>query len=251
MSKAKKAADDIFLSTNSVVGVYQMDLASFDSVRRTSEVLKRQEPQIHILINNAGVMMCPEWRTTDGYELQFGTNHLGHFLFTLLLLHNLKAAAPSRIINLSSIAHTQGRMHWEDLNMTENYDPKEAYCQSKLANILFTRKLAKMLEGTRVTTYAVHPGVVQTELGRHLEHSVNRFIHWAFHFFGRIFFKTVRKGAQTTIYCAVDESLSQETGQYYSDCKRKEPHNNASNEYDAEKLWEISAKIVSMDQFAL
>ncbi|XP_063606922.1 retinol dehydrogenase 13-like [Penaeus indicus] len=251
LDKARSAAEEINKETGSTVGVYHLDLASLESIRSTAAALRDTEPQIHVLINNAGVMMCPRWETKDGFEMQLGTNHLGHFLLTLLLLDQMKAAAPSRIVNVSSIAHTQGRMHWDDLHFTESYDAKEAYCQSKLANVLFTRELGHRLKGTGVTTYSLHPGVVQTELGRHIHESVNSFIHWAFHFFGKFFFKTVVRGAQTTIYCAVDESLATQSGKYYSDCAEKRPHPNGVSDEDAKRLWDTSLQLVGLDQYSV
>lgn len=247
LQKARTAAEEIHEETGNPVVVHHMDLASLQSIRSTAEILKDTEPNIHILINNAGVMMCPRWETKDGFEMQLGTNHLGHFLLTMLLLDQLKASAPARIINVSSIAHTQGRMHWDDLHLKQQYNAKEAYCQSKLANVLFTRELAKNLQGTNVTTYSLHPGVVQTELGRHIHQSVNGFIHWAFHFFGNFFFKTVTRGAQTTIYCAVDESLATQSGKYYSDCAEKQPHPLALRDDEARRLWDVSIQLVGLN----
>ncbi|XP_011909369.1 PREDICTED: retinol dehydrogenase 13 [Cercocebus atys] len=127
-----------------------------------------QEERVDILINNAGVMRCPHWTTEDGFEMQFGVNHLGHFLLTNLLLDKLKASAPSRIINLSSLAHVAGHIDFDDLNwQTRKYDTKAAYCQSKLAIVLFTKELSRRLQGSGVTVNALHPGVARTELGRH------------------------------------------------------------------------------------
>ncbi|CAL4088042.1 unnamed protein product, partial [Meganyctiphanes norvegica] len=249
LDKARVAAEEIHHETGSTVGVFQLDLASLESIRNTADTLKQAEPNIHILINNAGVMMCPRWETKDGFEMQLGTNHLGHFLLTLMLLEQIKNSAPARIVNVSSIAHTQGKMNWDDLMNEKNYDAKEAYCQSKLANILFTKELAKRLSGTGVTCYSLHPGVVQTELGRHIHESVNGFIHWAFHFCGNFFFKTVVQGAQTSIYCAVDESISKHSGKYYSDCAEKRPNSQALNEEDATKLWEKSLHLVGLEHY--
>ncbi|XP_026953127.1 retinol dehydrogenase 13 isoform X1 [Sagmatias obliquidens] len=127
-----------------------------------------EEERVHILINNAAVMRCPHWTTEDGFEMQLGVNYLGHFLLTNLLLDKLKASAPSRVINLSSLAHVAGHIDFEDLNWEKRkYDTKAAYCQSKLAVVLFTKELSRRLQGTGVTVNALHPGVARTELGRH------------------------------------------------------------------------------------
>lgn len=121
-----------------------------------------------MLINNAGVMRCPQSTTKDGIETQLGVNHMGHFLLTNLLVDVLKQSAPSRIVVLSSIAHTRGTINQTDLNLSQAYDEAAAYNQSKLANVLFTRELAKRLAGSGVTVNAVHPGIVDTELMRHM-----------------------------------------------------------------------------------
>lgn len=126
------------------------------------------EPKLDILINNAGVMMCPKMMTRNGFEVQIGVNHLGHFLLTNLLLDRLITAAPSRIVVVSSLAHVFGSINKEDLNSEKSYNRYKAYFQSKLANILFTRYLAKKLDGTGVTVNALHPGAVNTELQRHI-----------------------------------------------------------------------------------
>ena len=154
-------------SGNNNVVFMQLDLASLDSVRNFATSVLDKEARIDILVNNAGIMACPYMKTADGFEMQFGVNHLGHFLLTNLLLDRLKEAPAARIVNVSSSAHQRGKINFEDLNSTKNYIPWSAYGQSKLANVLFTRSLAKHLEGTNVITNALHPGVIRTELARH------------------------------------------------------------------------------------
>lgn len=129
---------------------------------------KSERKELHILINNAGVMRCPKMLTKDGIELQLGTNHMAHFLLTNLLLDLLKQSAPSRIVNVSSLAHTRGQINVADLNSEQKYDSGDAYSQSKLANVLFTLELAKRLTNSGVTANSLHPGIVHTELGRHM-----------------------------------------------------------------------------------
>lgn len=244
LQKAEEAAKEISAETNNKVTTLKLDLASLSSVRTAAQQLIAQQPKIHILINNAGVMVCPQWKTEDGFEMQLGVNHLGHFLWTLLLLPTIRNSAPARIINLSSVAHEGGQINFDDIMMDKNYDATRAYCRSKLANILFTKSLDKQLAGTGVTTYAVHPGVVQTELGRHLNESTNRVIHDSFHFFGRFFFKTAEMGAQTSIHCATDESVTEQSGSYFSDCAVKVPNSKAEDMEVAEHLWNISEQLV-------
>ena len=155
-------------SKNEAVMFAQLDLASLQSVRDFATRILNQEPRIDILINNAGVLMCPYSKTEDGFELQFGVNHLAHFLLTNLLLDRLKEAPSARIINVSSMGHKCGKINFDDLQSEKSYSKFGAYSQTKLANILFTRSLAQRLKDTKVTAYSLHPGVVRTEIQRHL-----------------------------------------------------------------------------------
>ncbi|XP_058386262.1 retinol dehydrogenase 13 isoform X3 [Diceros bicornis minor] len=169
MEKCEAAAKDIRRETlNHHVNARHLDLASLKSIREFAAKIIEEEDQLHVLVNNAAVMRCPHWTTEDGFEMQFGVNYMGHFLLTNLLLDKLKASAPSRIINLSSLAHVAGHIDFDDLNWEKRkYDTKAAYCQSKLAIVLFTKELSRQLQGTGVTVNALHPGVARTELGRH------------------------------------------------------------------------------------
>ena len=156
LEKANQAREDLMAETGCTeIHVRELDLSSLDSVRTFASNFLKEEQRLDILINNAGVMACPKASTKDGFELQLGTNHLGHFLLTNLLLDRLKASTPSRVVNLSSLAHRFGTINKRDLNSEKSYNQVTAYCQSKLANVLFTRELAKRLQGTGVTTYAV------------------------------------------------------------------------------------------------
>ena len=158
--------------------------------------------------------MCPEWRTVDGFEYQFGTNHLGHFLLTQLLLDKLRAAAAgtARIVNVSSLAHVQGRIHFENINLTGCYSPTESYAQSKIANVLFSRELARKLANDKINVYSLHPGIISTELARHFSPTLKRILVY----FEKFLFIPPVIGAQTTLYCAFDEAVANETGLFYS-----------------------------------
>ena len=146
----------------------RLDLASLASVRQFSEEILQEESRIDILINNAGVMLTPYCLTEDGFEMQFGTNHLGHFLLTNLLLDRIKESAPSRIVNVSSTANYRGSLDFDNMMWANGgYTPWRSYDRSKLANVMFSRELAKRLEGTGVSTYSLHPGIINTELARH------------------------------------------------------------------------------------
>ncbi|XP_046443813.1 retinol dehydrogenase 12-like [Daphnia pulex] len=249
LNKAEEAADEIAKETGNKVTTLKLNLASLKSIRAAAEELRARHPQIHILINNAGIMTCPQWKTDDGFEMQFGVNHLGSFLWTLLLIDNIKQAAPSRIVNLSSLAHTRGKIYFDDLMLAKNYTPVRAYCQSKLANVLFTQELARRLEGTGVSVFAVHPGAVQTELARHINESMNSCVDGTLHFVSRYVFKTPEMGAQTSIYCATEESLTELSGHYFSDCAKKKPAKQANDKKAAERLWKMSEELVGLNSF--
>ena len=219
----------------------ELDLASIKSIQKFSKEFHELESELHILVNNAGVMACPKAITEDGFEMQLGTNHLGHFFLTNLLLDLLKASAPSRIVVVSSSGHKLSDINKDDLMSTKSYSKIKAYGQSKLANILFAKELAKRLEGTDVTVNSCHPGIVQTELGRHM-HSLLRPIYRKVL---KPFYKTTHEGAQTQIRLAVDPELRNVTGKYFSDCAEKEPSKAACNDKTAEWLWNKSTKLIN------
>ncbi|XP_026726342.1 retinol dehydrogenase 13-like [Trichoplusia ni] len=258
LDKAEAAKSDIekkckdLPDTGNIV-VEKCDLSSLNSVREFAKKVLDTEPQINILVNNAGVMMCPKGETEDGFETQFGTNHLAHFLLTLLLLPRIRNSTPARIVTVSSAAHTRYGINFDDLNYKKrSYSAAEAYSQSKIANVLFSQELAARLkehgiEG--INTYSLHPGVIKTELGRHLDDTLFWGARKTFGIFIGPFMKTPESGAQTTIYCAVDEKCAAETGLYYSDCVVKRPSSNGSNKEYAKKLWEMSAEMVKLGDY--
>ncbi|XP_067216943.1 retinol dehydrogenase 11 isoform X3 [Linepithema humile] len=230
MERANAAVDDIkrnpFLKADKQedntgdLAIYQLDLTSFASVKECAKNLLAKEPVIHILINNAGIAMFPFEKTVNGNEMHLQTNHLGHFLLTLLLLPRLQLSGfGCRIINVSSCTHWFGNINFDDINLEKSYGPWKAYTQSKLANILFTKELARQLAKAKITginVYALHPGLIPTEIARH---SGNTFFYGAdkcWTFWTWLLFKNVVQGAQTTIYCAIDEKAGEETGLYYS-----------------------------------
>ncbi|KAG5273162.1 hypothetical protein AALO_G00148350 [Alosa alosa] len=246
LAKATFAAEDIKeRSGNGDVVVKKLDLASLQSVRDLAKDVLKTEDRLDILINNAGVMSCPKWQTQDGFEMQFGVNHLGHFLLTNCLLDLLKKSTPSRIVNVSSLAHERAEMYFDDINLDKDYTPQKAYKQSKLANVLFSRELSKRLQGTGVTVYSLHPGIIHTELGRHFWPKLalwKRILYQPF----LLLIKTPKEGAQTTIYCAVEESLANESGLYYSDCERKPVAPQGQDDEAARQLWDMSASMVGL-----
>lgn len=240
------AADDIRKETGGDIKVCKLDLASLTSVRTCAKEILESEERVDILINNAGVMMCPYTKTEEGFEMQMGVNHLGHFLFTNLLLDKMKANKDhARIITLSSSAHNGGKIDLDDLHFKNKpYNSVMAYCHSKLANALFTHELAKRLKGSNVTCYAVHPGSVHTEIGRHLEEWLGFLKHILD--FILLFLKTPIQGAQTTVYCATESGIESQSGKYFADCAVKKAKKTASDDEMAEKLWQLSVKEVNL-----
>jgi len=203
------------------VDVMELDLASLDSVRRFVEVFKGKHTKLHGLVNNAGIMACPESKTTDGFETQFGVNHLGHFLLTELLLDVLQTSAPSRVVMVSSVAHAGLRgqpaeLHLDDLDFHQRtYDPVVSYNQSKLAIVLYARHLAKRLEGTGVTSVSVHPGWIRSNL---VQHAMPPFVQNVLMrpFGGFIGLMGAKDGAQTQLHCLLDDDVPAHNGAYYS-----------------------------------
>ncbi|NXD22535.1 RDH12 dehydrogenase, partial [Spelaeornis formosus] len=253
--KAEAAASEIRTETgNQQVIVKKLDLADTKSIREFAEKFLAEEKELHILINNAGVMLCPYSKTADGFEMHLGVNHLGHFLLTFLLLERLKQSAPARIVNVSSLAHHGGRIRFHDLQGEKCYNRGLAYCHSKLANVLFTRELARRLQGKfqrqaghlsawlseHLTANALHPGSVYSELVRH-----SFVMTWLWKIFS-FFLKTPCEGAQTSIYCAVAEELDSVTGQYFSDCQPAYVSPRGRDDEVAKKLWSVSCELLGI-----
>ncbi|XP_006868362.1 PREDICTED: retinol dehydrogenase 13 [Chrysochloris asiatica] len=249
MEKCEAAAKDIRGETlNHRVSARHLDLSSLKSIREFAKKIIAEEERVDILVNNAAVMRCPHWSTEDGFEMQFGVNYLGHFLLTNLLLDKLKASAPSRIINLSSLAHVVGHIDFDDLNWEQKkYDTKAAYCQSKLAVVLFTKELSRRLQGTGVTANALHPGVARTELGRHTAMHKSSLSSVTL---GPIFWLLVKSpqlAAQPSTYLAVAKELEGVSGKYFSGLKEQTPAPEAEDEAVARRLWDESARLVGLN----
>ncbi|XP_050534710.1 retinol dehydrogenase 13-like isoform X3 [Daktulosphaira vitifoliae] len=238
--------------------IEELDLSSFSSIKRCAKRILERENLIHLLINNAGLVMSKKILTEDGFETQFAVNYLGHFLFTCLLLPRIIYSSPARIINVSSMGHTYFKNYdFDDINYDlKDYYPMEAYCQSKLANILFTKELATRLAGTGVNVYCVNPGIVKTDIHRAFGYTCFQFNNFIFNFFllyslliSYFIMKTPHQGAQTTIHCAIDEKAGTETGLYYSECQVKEPSSVAKDIILAKKLWKKSLNMVGLTNF--
>ncbi len=244
------------------IEVRRLDLGDLASVAEFAAAFRADHAELHGLINNAGVMNTPKGSTKDGFETQLGVNHLGHFVLTNLLLEPLKAAGRARIVNLSSCFHDQamgrdGVIDLEDPNFERrSYDGWTAYAQSKLANVLHAKALARRLEGTGVTAVSVHPGWVRTNLIRNsmpvwVQNTIMRpFLRWS----GMI---EPWEGAQTSLFAALDPSVDEHPGAYYSQlgtyrdrsCNKggwpmRSPNPQAHDEQLAEDLWALSERLV-------
>jgi len=207
------------------------DLGSFAEVRRMAEEVRRLAPRLAVLLHNAGVFLKERRESVDGHELTFQVNHLSPFLLTALLRDHLVASAPARVITVASVAHTQGRLDFDDLDHRRRYSGYSAYAASKLANILFARALARRLAGTGVTSNALHPGVVSTKL-----------LHAGFAMRGM----PVEAGAETSIYLATAPEVAEVTGGYFVDARPATPSRDARDDRLGERLWEVSARLVGV-----
>lgn len=241
LQKAEEAKKNILkeLSDGGDVIVRHLDLSSMQSVRQFARETYEQESRLDILINNAAVSSMPKNITEEGLEFSYATNYVGPFLLTNLLLDLLKKSAPSRIVNLTSIMNALGKVDIDDLQGKKDYDPFSSYSNTKLMNILFTKELARKIEGTGVATCCVHPGAAGTEIFRDL---------WGTQLFTpflSFFFKTPKDGAQTTLYAA----MSEEMREFLSDSQVYD-HTRWINRsaYDqglCKKLWEATEAIIA------
>lgn len=214
------------------------DLASFASIREFATAFKKKYNNLHVLINNAGIWETKKNLTSDGIEKNFAVNHLAPFLLTNLLLDTIKASAPSRIVNVASDAHKQGKINFSDLEFEKKYSTLGSYAQSKLANILFTKKLSQKLKGTGVTTNCLHPGVVSTNLFDKMPKLLMGAMN--------LFMISPQKGAQTTLFLATSPQVEHVSGEYFAKSKSKKPAPQALRQDTADKLWEISEKYVGI-----
>ena len=228
-----------------------VDLADLATVRAFAARFLSQHDALHLLVNNAGVMYTPEGRTADGFETQFGTNHLGHFVLTNLLVPALVRGAPARVVNLSSGGHFGAGIDWDDPNFERRgYDKFGAYSQSKTANILFTVELDRRLAPHGVRAYAVHPGMIVTDLGRHmtrddfaeLRERAKRGPSG-----GLPAYKTIPAGAATSVWAATATELAGTGGVYLADCAVAPAAPHATDPGDARRLWALSERLVGQE----
>lgn len=223
------------------VEVVVADLSQKSEVERAANELKARLTRIDVLVNNAGAVFLDRRETKDGLEQTFALNHMAYFTLTMHLLDLLKASAPARIVNVSSDAHKGGKMRFEDLQLKQGFGGWAAYCQSKLANVLFTTELAKKLAGTGVTVNALHPGVVSTNFG-----ADNGFKGKVIGVLFKIFGITPERGARTITYLASSPDVANVTGRYFYREKEAKVSSAAADQAAAQKLWEVSAKLAGL-----
>lgn len=216
------------------------DLASLEQVRGLAGRLAGLE-RIDVLINNAGLVLGERRLTPDGLEHVFALNHLAPFLLTNLLLPTLTASAPARVITVTSDAHSAARLDFSDPNLEHGWDSWRSYANSKLANILFTRELARRLDGTGVTANCAHPGVVRTGFGRESRPLLKLGITIA-----RPFMLSPKRGADTIVYLASSPDVAGQTGGYYVKRQRREPSAAARDDTAARELWELSERMTGL-----
>lgn len=232
-------------SGNDAVHGLVADLSLQAQVRGLADDFKSQFDRLDVLLNNAGALFKKQQETVDGYELTFALNHLNYFLLTNLLLDIIKASAPARIINVSSEAHqSSATFDFDNLDGRKAYGfaGTGVYGQSKLANILFTRELARQLAGTDVTANAAHPGMVATGFARNNGGLMALFMKTL----GPLLMKTPAQGAETLVYLASSPEVEGVTGGYFADRQSVAPSAGAQDDAAAKKLWAISAEMTGL-----
>jgi NAD(P)-dependent dehydrogenase (short-subunit alcohol dehydrogenase family) len=239
---ADAVADIRRRSGNDDVDVMSLDLASLASVREFASAFLDRYDRLDVLIDNAGLVLSSRHETEDGYETTFQVNHLGHFLLTDLLRDRLVACAPSRIVVVSSDAHKNARLDFDDLQSERRYRSFSVYGKTKLANILFTRELARRLDGTSVTVNCVHPGFVASRFGRDGDTGMLGKVAMPLL---RPFALNAEQGARTSIYLASDPAVDGITGVYWVKCAPVTPSTAAQDDDDARRLWDVSEQLVA------
>lgn len=214
------------------------DLGDYDSVREFARAVKAKYKRIDILVNNAGFISLDRQETKEGLERQFGINHIGHFLLTMLLLKNMGEG--TRIVNVASGAHKVGRIHFEDINLKKHFNVITAYSQSKLANVLFTRELARRVAERGITVNCCHPGAVATNIGIDRDTGFGKTVTGLL----KPFFQTPEEGARTAIFLAMDESVKNVSGEYFYRCRIAKSSRRSKDMRLARKLFTLSKNLV-------
>jgi NAD(P)-dependent dehydrogenase (short-subunit alcohol dehydrogenase family) len=238
--KAKAAIVDIEKAGAKEVELIVGNVGLQADVRRIAAEVIAKHDRLDVLLNNAGVLVTERRETKDGIEETLAVNHLGYFLLTTLLLDLLKKSGPSRIVSVSSEAHRTAKMNWDDLQFKKGgWSAMRSYGQSKLCNILFTRELARRLEGTRVTANCLHPGVIASGFG----HTDGGGFFSVMLSIARPFFITPEKGARTQVWLSSAPEVEGVTGKYFDKCKERAPNKAAQEAGAPERLWAISEEL--------
>jgi retinol dehydrogenase-12 len=216
------------------------DLAAMTQVRDLAGRLGALD-RIDVLVNNAGLLLFEHRVTPDGYDQVFAVNHLAPFLLTNLLLEKLTASAPARIVTVASDAHSAARLDLGDPQLAREWDSWRAYANSKLANILFTRELARRLDGTGVTANCAHPGMVRTGFGREGSRPLRLGL-----IFAKPFMLAPRRGADTIVYLASSPDVAGRSGGYYVKRQRRDPSDAARDDMTARRLWQLSEELTGL-----
>jgi len=221
--------------------IHYADLSRLSEMKRVGREIAAVEPRVDVLINNAGAMFTRREVTEDGLELTFAVNHVAYFVVTHLLRDKLVASAPARVISTSSHAHKGAKLNFDDLQLVKGFSGFKAYGRSKLCNILFTRELARRLEGTGVTANCLHPGFVATRFGDRAQGFGARVFG-----FLKNFAITPEKGADTIIYLASSDEPAKVTGAYFYKRREYTPTREARDDESARRLWQETAKLAGL-----
>ena len=213
------------------------DLGNYDSIRAFANIVRRGYDHIDILVNNAGFISLDRQETGEGLERQFGINHIGHFLLTMSLLDLIGEGG--RIVNVASGAHKTGKIHFDDINLTKGFNVIKAYSQSKLANVLFTRELARRVKDRGITVNCCHPGAVATNIGIDRDTGFGKTVTRLL----KPFFQTPEQGARTAIFLVSDDSVSDVTGEYFYKCRIAKSSKRSKDMELAKKLFEFSEEL--------
>lgn len=238
--RGQAAYDDLAQTSGRSLELMICDLGHMKSIKAFADAFKTKYDCLDVLVNSAGVITLNRRETADGLELQFGVNHIGHFLLTLLLLKPLSQASHARIVVVGSGAHNVGRMHYEDINLSK-YNVARSYAQSKLANLLFTRELAGRLKelGSDITVNTAHPGAVGTQMGVDRDTGFGKTIMRLLHFV----FLTPEQGARTAVYLATGDSVKDISGEYFYRCQVWRSSKRSHDMQSAKRLFELSESI--------
>jgi len=224
-------------------GIHYANLSRLAEMKRVGAEIAAAEPRIDVLINNAGSLFATRRVTEDGLERTFATNHMAYFVLTHCLRERLIAAAPARIVNTASDAHLRERLDFADLQSAAGYRFRAAYGRSKLANILFTRELARRLAGTGVTANCLHPGFVATGLGQR----DSPLLGIAVRIVMRLRAEPAESGAETIVYLASSPEVAEVSGRYFARCRPATPSREAQDDAPARRLWDESARLAGLE----